>query len=128
MEECARRLIEDGCAVVAVSAGARGAFVLSAERERLAAGGATLASVASTWASTAEWVPAEVPRTMISTNGAGDAATAGLIYGLVRGMALARRRELAAQFAAASIAGERPSAEQARAWAADKLGESIASG
>ena len=93
--------------------------MLSAERERLAAGGATLASVASTWASTAEWVPAEVPRTMISTNGAGDAATAGLLYGLAHGLALGPSARLAARFAAASIAGERPSAEEARAWAAE---------
>ena len=119
VEECARQLIEDGCAVATVSAGARGAFVLSAERERLAAGGATLASVASTWASVADWVPAEVPRTMMSTNGAGDAATAGLLYGLAQGAALRPSARMAARFAAASIAGERPSAETARAWASE---------
>ena len=119
VEECARRLIEDGCAVAAVSAGARGSFVLSAERERLVAGGATLASVASTWASVSEWVPAAEPRTMISTNGAGDAATAGLLYALAHGLALRPSARMAARFAAASIAGERPSAEAAQAWATE---------
>lgn len=121
VEDCARQLIEDGCAVAAVSAGARGAFVLSAGRERLATAGDVLASVASTWASTAEWVPAEIPRTVISTNGAGDAATAGLLYGLAHGLALRPSARLAARFAAASIAGERPSPEEASAWAAELL-------
>ncbi len=39
VEECARRLVDDGCAVAVVSAGARGAYAVSAGADRLAAGG-----------------------------------------------------------------------------------------
>jgi sugar/nucleoside kinase (ribokinase family) len=119
VEECAHRLVEDGCAVAAVSAGARGAYAVSAVSDRLAVAGAALASVRSTWSSTAEWVPAAAPRRVVSTTGAGDAATAGLLYGLAQGTGIRRATRLAAQFAAANIEGTRPSAEKAARWAAE---------
>ncbi|MFP5282987.1 MAG: carbohydrate kinase family protein [Actinomycetes bacterium] len=122
VEECARRLLDDGCAVAAVSAGARGAFVLTADRERLASAGAALAALAPSWASAAEWVPAAAPARLLSTNGAGDAATAGLLYGLAHGVGVGAAARLAARFAAASIAGERPIAESAAGWAAELTG------
>jgi sugar/nucleoside kinase (ribokinase family) len=119
VEDCARSLIEDGCGVAAVSAGARGVYVVSAGRDRLGSAGAALASVAPAWASVAEWVPAVVPRTLASTTGAGDVASAGLLYGLATGAGLRRAARLGAQFAARSIAGERPSREEARQWSAE---------
>jgi sugar/nucleoside kinase (ribokinase family) len=119
VEECAQRLLDDGCAVVVVSAGARGAFAVSAAADRLAAAGAALSSVRSTWSSTAEWVPAAAPRRVVSTTGAGDAATAGLLYGLARGTGIRRATRLAARFAAANIEGKRPSAEEVGRWTAE---------
>jgi sugar/nucleoside kinase (ribokinase family) len=119
VEECARRLIDDGCAVAVVSAGARGAYVVSAGADRLAAAGPALASVRSRWSSTAEWIPAATPRHVISTTGAGDAASAGLLYGLAHGTGILRATRLAARFAAANIEGQRPSAEEAGRWAAE---------
>ena len=107
VEECARRLIDDGCAVAVVSAGARGAPV-SAGRDRLAAAGAALASVRSTWSSTAEWVPAAEPRLVVSTTGAGDTATAGLLYGLAQGTGIRRATRLASRLAASAIEGRQP--------------------
>ena len=117
VEECARRLVDDGCAVAVVSAGARGAYVVSAGADRLAAAGTALSSVRSTWSSTAEWVPAAEPRLVVSTTGAGDAASAGLLYGLAQGTGMRRASRLAARFAAATIEGKRPSAEDAGRWA-----------
>jgi sugar/nucleoside kinase (ribokinase family) len=119
VEECAHRLIEDGCAVAAVSAGVRGAFAVSAGADRLGAAGPALASVRSAWSSTAEWVPAATPRRVVNTTGAGDAATAGLLYGLAQGTGIRRATRLAARFAAASIEGKRPSTEEAGRWAAE---------
>jgi sugar/nucleoside kinase (ribokinase family) len=119
VEECARRLVDDGCAVAVVSAGARGAFVLSTGVDRLAAAGAALSSVRSAWSSTAEWVLATAPQVVVSTTGAGDTATAGLLYGLAQGTGIRRATRLASRFAAAAIEGRRPSAEEAGRWAAD---------
>jgi sugar/nucleoside kinase (ribokinase family) len=119
VEECARRLVDDGCAVAVVSAGARGAYAVSAGADRLAAAGTALSSVRSTWSSTAEWVPAAEPRLVVNTTGAGDAASAGLLYGLAQGTSIRRATRLAARFAAATIEGKRPSAEEAGRWAAE---------
>jgi sugar/nucleoside kinase (ribokinase family) len=119
VEECARRLVDDGCAVAVVSAGARGAYAVSAGADRLAGAGAALSSVRSTWSSTAEWVPAAEPRLVVSTTGAGDAASAGLLYGLAQGVGIRRATRLAARFAAATIEGKRLSAEEAGRWAVE---------
>ena len=119
VEECAHRLVDDGCAVAVVSAGARGAYAVSAGADRLAAAGTALSSVRSTWSSTAEWVPAAEPRLVVSTTGAGDAASAGLLYGLAQGTGIRQATRLAARFAAATIEGKRASAEQAGRWAAE---------
>jgi sugar/nucleoside kinase (ribokinase family) len=119
IEECAGGLINDGCAVAVVSAGARGAYAVSADTDRLAAAGAALSSVRSTWSSRAEWVPAAEPRLVVSTTGAGDAASAGLLYGLAHGTGIRRATRLAARFAAAILEGRRPLAEEAGRWAAE---------
>jgi sugar/nucleoside kinase (ribokinase family) len=119
IEECAGGLINDGCAVAVVSAGARGAYAVSADTDRLAAAGAALSSVRSTWNSRAEWVPAAEPRLVVSTTGAGDAASAGLLYGLAHGTGIRRATRLAARFAAAILEGRRPLAEEAGRWAAE---------
>ena len=71
VEECARCLINDGCAVAVVSAGARGAYAVSAGPDRLAVAGAALSSVRSTWSSTAEWVPAAEPRLVVQHDRSG---------------------------------------------------------
>src|SRR4029434_5880748 len=75
VEECARQLVADGCAVAVVSAGARGAYALSAGSDRLAAAGSVLSSVGSAWSSTAEWIPAATPRRVVNTTRAGACAS-----------------------------------------------------
>src|SRR5215207_3138493 len=64
-------------------------------------------------------VLATAPQVVVSTTGAGDTATAGLLYGLARGTGIRRATRLASRFAAAAIEGRRPSAEEAGRWAAD---------
>jgi sugar/nucleoside kinase (ribokinase family) len=117
--ECAQRLLEDGCAVAVVSAGARGAYAASAGEDRLATAGTALSSAGSAWSLTTEWIPPVAPRLVVRTTGAGDAATAGLLYGLAQGTGIRAAARLGARFAAASIEGERPSAENAGRWAAE---------
>jgi sugar/nucleoside kinase (ribokinase family) len=119
VEECARQLVADGCAVAVVSAGGRGAYAVSAGSNRLAAAGSVLSSVGSAWSSTAEWIPAATPRLVVNTTGAGDAASAGLLYGLAQGTGIRQAIRLGAQFAAATIEGKRPSVVQADRWAAE---------
>ena len=119
VEECARQLVDDGCAVAVVSAGARGAYAVSAGADRLAAAGAALSSVRSTWSSTARWIPVAAARLVVSTTGAGDAATAGILYGLAHGAGIRQATHLSARFAAASIEGRRPSTEEAGRWAVE---------
>ena len=126
VEECARHLVDDGCAVAAVSAGARGAFVVSAGLDRLAAAGAALSSVRSALSSTSEWVLATAPQAVVSTTGAGDAATAGLLYGLAQGTGIRRATRLASRFAAAAIEGRRPSGEEAGRWATELAAAGLA--
>jgi sugar/nucleoside kinase (ribokinase family) len=82
-------------------------------------GRAALSSVRSVWSSTAEWVPAAAPRRVVSTTGAGEAATAGLLSGLAQGTGIRWATRLAARFAAANLEGKRPSAEEASRWAAE---------
>ncbi len=68
-----------------------------------------LAPLADSWADVALTVPAarlEHPRT---TNGAGDASTAGLLWGLIRGGTPDQATALARACAAAVMSGKRPS-------------------
>ncbi len=101
-------LIEWGAAVVAISAGADGLLLRTASAERLARGGAMLAPLASRWADVSLRVrPLPVER-VVTTNGAGDASTAGLLFALSRGASPTLAAHLATASAAAIIAGGRP--------------------
>jgi sugar/nucleoside kinase (ribokinase family) len=75
----ARMLVDLGAAVVAVSAGAAGVYVNTAKRERLASAGAAFDGMVDEWCDQTFWVPAERIEDPITTNGAGDAASAGLL-------------------------------------------------
>lgn len=89
----ARRLVDLGAAVVMVTAGAAGARLCTAGPDRLADAGAALAGGAA-WAGVELAAPApDVP--VRTTVGAGDAATAGLLHGLLTGAGPAESLELA---------------------------------
>ena len=101
-------LLSWGAAVVAISAGSEGLLLRTAFASRLARGGRMLAPLADRWADVSLRVrPVAVPR-VTTTNGAGDASTAGLLFALSRGSSPTLAAHLATGTAAAVIAGDRP--------------------
>lgn len=105
----AELLLSWGVAVVVISDGARGLLLRTAEVDRLAAGGAALRDLSEQWADRVLHMPAitvDVPET---TNGAGDASTAGILYGISCGLSPEESMRIATGCAAAAISGCKPS-------------------
>ncbi|WP_368496589.1 carbohydrate kinase family protein [Herbiconiux sp. A18JL235] len=112
--EYADVLLSWGAAVVAISAGSEGLLLRTASAARLAEGGRMLAPLADRWADVSLRVrPLTVTR-VETTNGAGDASTAGLLFGIARGATPAVAAHLATAAAAAVISGRRPTPEVMR--------------
>lgn len=106
--DAADRILAAGAAVVLVSDGERGAWLAAASETRVRAGGRLLQPLASTWHLHREWVaPAPVGR-VATTNGAGDTATAGLLFALVSGVGPHHAGRFAAELAAHRIEGHDP--------------------
>lgn len=82
----ADELIAKGVGVVMVSAGEDGLLLRTAGAERLARGGRVLQGLGAEWADASVFVQAKECDEIATTNGAGDAATAGLLYGLAAGL------------------------------------------
>jgi sugar/nucleoside kinase (ribokinase family) len=93
----AERLVSLGAAVAMVTRGADGLALRTATRA-----GALLGPA---WSDRAEHVPAPAVEVR-TTLGAGDAATAGLLYGVLAGLAPEAALDLAARTAASRVAGE----------------------
>lgn len=111
VERLAASLIEQGVAVVAVSAGSHGVFVKTAAPERFRRGGAALAELADTWGSSELWQPPLPLTHWKSTNGAGDALTAGLLYSVWSGLSFSAAVKTAAATAAIRMQGDAASPE-----------------
>ncbi|WP_010203731.1 carbohydrate kinase family protein [Salinibacterium sp. PAMC 21357] len=105
VERLATSLIEQGVAVVALSAGAHGVFVKTAPPERLRRGGRLLAELADDWGNSELWQPPLPLKNWSSTNGAGDALTAGFLYSLWSGLSLPESARTAAASAAIRMQG-----------------------
>ncbi|MCS5720090.1 carbohydrate kinase family protein [Herbiconiux sp. CPCC 205763] len=100
-----------GAAVVAISAGSDGLLMRTAGADRLERGGRLLAPLAARWADTSLRVrPFAVDR-VETTNGAGDASTAGLLFALSRGASPTLAAHAATAAAAAVVSGRRPTPE-----------------
>jgi sugar/nucleoside kinase (ribokinase family) len=82
VERLAEELIESGVAIVLISAGDQGMFLRTAPAERLATGGSVLDALPTSWAGKSFWQRPFRVHEVVTTNGAGDAATAGLLFGL----------------------------------------------
>lgn len=80
----ARQLCEWGAAVALVSAGAGGMAIVTASQPRLESAGSVLSRSAACWADYELYLPAE-RGPVIRTTGAGDVATAGLIWAIRQG-------------------------------------------
>lgn len=105
VEAAARALVDQGAGIALVSAGPRGAFLASGSAERLAACGA-LAGRLSAWNDLGirvEPAPLDAP---VSTTGAGDTLTAGLLFALLQGWAPVPAGSFASRLAAARIQGQ----------------------
>jgi sugar/nucleoside kinase (ribokinase family) len=85
VEEAARWVRAQGCPLVMVTDGARGSYALSDDFEG--------------------WTPAFAVDDVATTTGAGDAATAGLLHGLLSGFSVGEAVVAAAATAAACVEG-----------------------
>jgi sugar/nucleoside kinase (ribokinase family) len=103
--DAARSLVDSGAAVVMVTAGSAGAHLCTAGPERLAAGGAVLGDLDhATWCDVD--LRASAPDVPVRTTvGAGDAATAGLLFGLLSGAEPGRSLDLAMRSAGRALTG-----------------------
>jgi sugar/nucleoside kinase (ribokinase family) len=100
----ARRLVDLGAAVVMVTAGSAGARLCTSGPDRLGAGGDLLAARAAGWGDVELGAPApQVP--VRTTLGTGDAASAGLLHGLLDGRGPAESLELAMATAGRVLSG-----------------------
>lgn len=104
----AELLLGWGAAVVAISAGEAGMLLRTAGVDRLRRGGRMLAPLAERWADVTLVAPPVPAARFVSTNGAGDASTAGLLFAMTRGAAPELAAALAGASAAAIIGGSRP--------------------
>jgi sugar/nucleoside kinase (ribokinase family) len=107
LRRTARQLVEMGAAIVLLTAGRAGLHLSTADAPRLAGAGAVFAgdeARQAQWGSRDEYIPAlEVE--VHTTVGAGDAATAGLLYGLLAGLDPVESLRLAARTAADVVSG-----------------------
>lgn len=111
VDRFADRLLAEGVAVVAISAGQHGLRMRTASQERLLAGGKILAPLARSWADRSLTVPPLRVDHPVTTTGAGDASTAGLLYALSQGATPEQSVALAIACSAAVISGMRPTPE-----------------
>lgn len=95
----ADELVAKGVAIVMISAGEDGLLLRTAGADRFARGGRVLQSLGADWADATVFAPAKDSEEIVTTNGAGDAASAGLLYGLAAGFSPAETGELATSVA-----------------------------
>lgn len=108
VDRLANGLLDEGAAVVAISAGPRGLFLRTADRRRLESAGGALATIASEWADARlHATPIELA-SPITTNGAGDAMSAGLAFAVASGTSIEEAAVIANACSAAIMSGEAP--------------------
>jgi len=93
-----------GAAVLLLTNGASGMHLFTADQDRLSRAGRCLSNQAETWADRELYLPASASSTLVTT-GAGDAATAGLLYGILSGTGAEEAAVIASRAAALKVAG-----------------------
>jgi sugar/nucleoside kinase (ribokinase family) len=104
----AGELVRSGVAVALVTAGAAGMCLRTSDAVRLRDAGQPVATLPAEWADRQLWAPATVADP-VRTTGAGDAATAGMLAGLLRGASPEEALRSAATTAARYVSGIEPS-------------------
>jgi len=104
-------LLDWGVAVAAISAGEHGLFLRTAGAERLREAGRALTQHAETWADCDLHLPPVWNEIPVTTNGAGDATSAGLLFGLAIGAGPIESAQLAAACSGALVSGRRTTVE-----------------
>jgi len=84
----AGELLEMGAGIVGLKAGRSGLYVRTASAERLASFGRAAPAGVTGWANRELWDPGYKPRRIATATGAGDAAVAGFLAALIRGLPL----------------------------------------
>ncbi|MDR1152974.1 MAG: PfkB family carbohydrate kinase [Bifidobacteriaceae bacterium] len=105
VERMADDLMEAGYGIVAIMCGEHGVYLATADAARLAGAGTLVARLAGPWAARREWIAAEPVKAVVSTTGAGDTASAGLLAGIAAGLEPRECLRFAVQAAAARIEG-----------------------
>ena len=102
--ELARHVLRLGAAAVLLTDGARGMHLVTANADRFRHSGRCFVERAGQWADRQFFLPASTSRD-VATVGAGDAATAGLLYGVLAAASAGKAASIAANLAAFKVAG-----------------------
>lgn len=86
LAQAADHMLSGGVAVVSLSAGNLGFVIHTASEDRLQAAGVALSGRAEAWADKRLWFPAEPVEDPVTTVGAGDSLTGGLLHAIVEAM------------------------------------------
>ena len=111
LAEFAARLLGWGAAVVAISDGSAGMLLRTADAARLTRAGRLLAPLAHAWADATVRMPPVAVETVVTTNGAGDALTAGLLFAIANESSPQVACSVATAAAAAIVSGAEPTVE-----------------
>lgn len=104
VRELGRVLLGLGSAVVLLTNGEQGMHLFTAGQDRLSRAGRCLSERAEAWADRELYLPASASGPL-ATTGAGDAATAGLLFGVLAGSDADEATTIAARAAALKVAG-----------------------
>jgi sugar/nucleoside kinase (ribokinase family) len=102
--ELARHVLGLGAAAVLLTDGARGMYLFTAGANRFRHAGRCFAERAGEWAEREFFLPAITSRQAVTT-GAGNAATAGLLYGVLSGAIPGKAASPVAKLAAFKVEG-----------------------
>lgn len=107
----AEEFVQMGAGVVCLSDGERGLYFKTAGKERLEKAGRGFAKTAGAWADQARWYEPIKPEEFVGTTGAGDAATAGLLYAISKELGPEAGAKMATAFPAITISGKKTTPE-----------------
>lgn len=112
-QELAETLISWGAAVVVISDGPAGLVLRTGDVARLRRAGRALSSNAEMWADQSLQESARPVTKIVTTNGAGDASSAGILFGIAEGLSPAEALRVATACSAGVLSGHTVTTESA---------------